>query len=1311
MVLTSRAQGPCAADQYTGHVVDCGRRLAQDSPVSEGPDRHQRLRAVFDEALLREASALEAYLDDACASDPGLRRDVLRLIAAYQESESFLEHPPDLRRRPARTGGDFPGTGRFRVGRRLGAGGMGIVYEAHDGVRDEVVALKTLLRTGAADLYRLKREFRSLADVTHPNLVCLYELFVEGDRCFFTMELVDGVSFVEYARGSDGIDRFDRRIVPALRQLIEGVSALHGRGKLHRDIKPANVLVTPDGRVVILDFGLMAELLPRHAGETSYVSGGTPAYMSPEEAAGAIPSEAGDWYGIGVTLYEALTGTIPFSGPVADVLLRKSIFDPPAPADLVPDVPGDLSALCMGLLRRNPEQRLSGIEVLRRLARDSVAPVLDTTPAPTREISFVGRGRQLRTLNDALVTVSNGAAAAVSVYGPSGIGKSALVRRFLGQVSVPDMVVLSGRCYENESVPYKALDGVIDDLSRYLAAIPRADVKSLVPPDVTALTRVFPVLLQVDAFAHVHRHHDLDITDLFGVRRRAFDALRELLDRLVRRQPLVMCIDDLQWADADSAVLLQDLLRAPSSPPMLTLLCFRSEEMAAKPFLQALVELAGRGMWSAISLEPMTEEEADTLIGALLPAGSGISDEDRRSMTREARGSPFVLEQLARYAGADRGDRRRAPTLSEMFETRLAALPGNARRFVETLAICGRPVAPDLICRACGITRERHSLVARLRSSRFIRSSGSSERIETYHDRIREVLAARMVPDAVRQTHRVMVEALVETQSDDCEALFEHYRGAGDPANASIQAGLAAQKAAGALAFDRAASFYRHALALTSTSTPPTAWTEGLANALANAGRPAEAAEAYLHAADGTPHPHRIELQRRSAEQFLIGGHIDRGLDLIRTSLAGLGVSVPESPFAALLRLVWHRAQLRWRGLHFVSRPVADIGTDALLRIDTCWAATMGLLAVDMIGASNFSARHLLMALDAGEPHRIARGMAMEFAATGLFQTGRAWRESLARQSKALAKTVGQPQAIAFPILADAIDATLRGEWKKASTLAEQALVIFRDECVGVTWEVNVAQNLVIWSLMYQGEFRELSQRVPVLLAHARSSGNLYIATELCTRSNFVWLAADDPDEGERETVESIGRWSHKGFHRQHYSARLARVQTALYRGDADAAWRLFVEQEAMLRRSLLTRVQVIRVEALYLQSRVALAMAARHGDFRRFLPIARAGARRITRERRPWSHPLGLLIRAGIASVEGSHSAAVSYLHDAAGRFARADMNLYAAVTRRRIGELQDDAAGRDMYRQAVEWMSVQGVKNPAAMTRMLAPGFPEIA
>ncbi len=291
---------------------------------------------------------------------------------------------------------------RFEVIRCVGEGGMGVVYEAHDRERDERVALKTLRSVNAAAIYRFKNEFRALDDVTHPNLVSLHELFADRERLFFTMELVSGVDFLRHVefgaaaafaptvvsqRGSleeapgaqaGGATHPDRsldvaRLRAATRQLAEGVLALHRAGRLHRDIKPSNVLATPEGRVVLLDFGLITELGDDDDTRERQILG-TPAYMAPEQAAGAELSRASDWYSVGVMLHEALAGSLPFEGTAAEILLTKQIAEAPPLPDAASRLAPDLAVLSAGLLRRLPGERPSGDAILRALSEGAVLP-------------------------------------------------------------------------------------------------------------------------------------------------------------------------------------------------------------------------------------------------------------------------------------------------------------------------------------------------------------------------------------------------------------------------------------------------------------------------------------------------------------------------------------------------------------------------------------------------------------------------------------------------------------------------------------------------------------------------------------------------------------------------------------------------------------------------------------------------------------------------------------------------------------------------------------------------------------------------
>ena len=489
---------------------------------------------------------------------------------------------------------DFLGTTRFRIRRRLGSGGMGVVYEAHDLETDKVVALKTLTRAEASHISRFKNEFRSLADVSHPNLAALYELMADGQYWFFTMELVLGGNFLEYVRpgyaarkvqssrtptlrkssGGPGGERLAdheaetieldsipanperdeygnrsiggglartkldlTRLRQAMRQLSEGLHALHETGKLHRDIKPSNVLVTKEGRVVILDFGLVAEVAGGRF-KDSVTLAGTPDYMSPEQGAQLPISSASDWYSVGVILYQALTGRLPFSGKFFEVMMNKQNFDPPAPSELMKNIPPDLNELCVRLLRREPEQRPSGRDILTALGYGEtgalVAPIMLPPAMSSIETSrLIGRERELNELNEAFSFTRRGQTVTVYLHGSSGMGKSALAQRFLDKLRNADsnVVILEGRCYERESVPYKALDGVVDSLTKYLMSLPEGKAAAVLPREIHALARLFPVMLQVDSVFNAPQLEQ-EIPDPVTLRRKAFAALRELLGRI-----------------------------------------------------------------------------------------------------------------------------------------------------------------------------------------------------------------------------------------------------------------------------------------------------------------------------------------------------------------------------------------------------------------------------------------------------------------------------------------------------------------------------------------------------------------------------------------------------------------------------------------------------------------------------------------------------------------------------------------------------------------------------------------------------------
>jgi serine/threonine protein kinase/tetratricopeptide (TPR) repeat protein len=1274
---------------------------------------------------------------------------------------------------PSADAEDFSGTDRFSIESCLGTGGFGVVYRAYDRKREGVVALKTLRRADSDSLYRFKQEFRSLADIAHPNLVTLYELTSDREVWFFTMELVHGVNFLDHVRGrlaGEGSaaagdsrhsasptgatlpdpPRFEsgaarrllrfglteraeaedaampvgpERLRSALRQLAEGLHALHSAGKLHRDIKPSNVLVTPEERVVLLDFGLVSDLGPEGFLHSMHLVG-TPAYMSPEQAAGRPVTGASDWYGVGVMLYEALAGTRPFPGEFLDVLVQKQQSEPVPPHEIDSTVPRDLSALCSSLLHKDPRDRPSEDEILRML---SAAPAqrVETRPSPAGPASlFVGRQEHLAALEDALAKTKRGEAVVVLIHGSSGVGKTALARRFLeGPRRDESTVVLSGRCYEQETVPYKALDSLIDALSRYLMRLPRAETEALLPRDVLALTRLFPVLRQVEAVA-LARRRVVEIPDSLERRRRGFQALRELLGRLADRAPLVLFIDDLQWGDADSAALLLDLFRPPDPPPLLLIGCYRREDALDSPLLKSfsLRPSVSEGLdVREVVVAELAPPEAEEMARSLLASSGASPSRSPQAIARESRGNPLFIDELARYVG----ERVEPPSgevaaaddvhLDDVIWARVSRLPDDAQRLLETVAVAGRPLERSTARRAAGLQENDQPALAVLRTGRLLRGSGGAreDQIEIYHDRIRQTVISRLSTEARENVHERLAFALESSSAPDPESLAVHYQGAGSRERAAIYAADAAAKAAEALAFDRAARLYELALELgTTDSATRQRLRVKLGDALANAGRGAEAARAYL-AAEGLNEAEALELQRRAADQLLRSGHVDEGLALLRKVLERIGMRLPATPRKALMSFLFRQVQLRLRGFSFRARAASEIAGEDLIRIDTCWSVATGLSMVDSMRARDFQTRHMLLALKAGEPYRVARAMGLEPGYTSYLGGWPARHRTTKLVDRAMALVDGteHPHARAIAYLGASYAAYLEGRWEASWGFSQKCEEILREQCTGVAWELDMVHITSSRALFLMGRLRELAERLPTFLKEAGERGDLFAATSLRMRYSYLLhLISDEPDRARRTLRRAAERWSQQSFYMQHYFRLFGDAETSLYSDSGQTAWKALLEGWRGLKQSLILRSQYFRIESMHLRARCALAAANSRSlsgsDRAKFLQSATRDARRIAHEKTPWADPLARLLVAGVATFRGKAQDAMTELVAAEAGFDAAKMLLYAASSRRCRGILLGGQEGRALVESADTWMTSERIRNPERMSTMLMPG-----
>lgn len=1169
-------------------------------------------------------------------------------------------------------------SGRFRLGSLIGSGAFGEVYRAYDRVRQRAVALKLLHKRDPESIARFKREFRSVAPLRHPNLVGLHSLHREGDRWFFTMDLVEGHDLRPYLRPAGVLD--PARARRAFREIADGLIALHASGHVHRDVKPSNIRLDLDGSVRLLDFGFARDI----DGRSSEHLVGTPSFIAPEVAEGRGASPASDWYAFGAVLYECLSGELPFDGRPLEVLVRKR--NEPAPPLPGPD-PLGLGPLVGRLLARDPSERPEAGAILRALG-DPAAP-----SRPKAVPTFVGRDRELTMLAEAFDQAAGGEAASVWLEGQAGAGKTALLDHFLRGLSqrAPEAFVIRGRCFPREAVPYKGIDAAIDDLAQQLHRWPEDERAAILPDPMGPLLALFPVLGRLVPTSE-RRPAGYERSQL---RVEAFAALRSLLTTLAERQPVVLALDDLQWSDEEGVALLGDLLRAPA-PPVLFIGMHRPG-----PFAVAGLEgLRSETGTHQPRLEPLDEVAAIALAQSLL--ADRADESGARRIAAEAQCNPLFVELLARHGpGA---------SMAEALNRTLLTLSDEDRALLETLCIAGRPLAVDVAAAAAGIAGEDVTEgldtlgAARLAS---VDDTREPPKASAYHDRIAELVVAAMAPEPLREAHGVLAR-LLATRGGDAEAVAYHFDRAGDRREATRWTERAARRAEAALAWERAAQLYERAIAdRAAEDNPVGALQVARGDALAYAGRSAEAVSAFksalAEARRGELAMAEEDLLRRIAEQLLRSGRMKDGVAALSECLARVDLRYPAHPAEALATMVALRTKLRVRGLSFESTPEAEVDPDALKRIDLCWSAGVGLSNVDSLRGAGFLTRSLIDALDAGEPYRVARSLAYEacFVAN---QGSKGERRALATLDRAarLADGLGDPHLRALIPGARCLVEFHNGRWRRALRRSDEAASRFLADAVGMAKEVFTVRLLGAASLVFLGELGELGERMDEVLRVAAIRRDLFALTSFQSGfTNSRWLAADDPERARDEATEAFRGWEPNEYLIQHFFDLWAQTQIDLYLGDGvmaaarvDTGWR-------RLSRSLLTRLQFIRVCAHDLAGRALLAAGPDRADHRRLAKHIRA----LRREGVAWARPLADLLEAGALRARGSRRAAQRKLAQAAAGFDAADMGAHGAAARLAHGSRESGTAGVDRRTRATQALRARGIADPERWGRMVFP------
>lgn len=1190
---------------------------------------------------------------------------------------------------------------RYTLEDTLGMGTYGQVFSAWDAVRSHRVALKILRDISPAALLRFKHEFRALNDLRHPNLVRIFKLGRDGHIWFIAMELVRGVPFTqqnsdERARtqhplhsekttglalrdnaqtplSTDHVLTLDDPIVPRfdlytlrdrLLQLCQGILALHAINIVHCDLKPSNILVTPQGRVIILDFGVSQNVSPLGAHQhDDGTYAGTRAYMAPEVRHSKKTTAAFDWYSVGIMLAELLTGyhaSILSGTPSAQLFAFLERGKEQCPTYQ------NLFTLCISLLHPEPAQRADHRAILAACDAQSIKNT--TFQAHS---AFVGRHEELAQLHQIYRNFLQGNADTILLEGEHGSGKSALCRQFLQDVTLSKSpaYILLARCKSDELIGYRAFDEVVDGLAAVLRAIPKHERQSLLEFCTPALYALFPALRSIapaqadtqDTLLESHSPED------------ALYALHELLGHVARKRRIIIWVDDIHNADRDSLRWIARIF-GPGVRPHLLLLLTQSprDRLSDEPVdIHTLGYAVPR-----ITLQPFDEETARVAVHQWLSpsmiANHALVDE----IIALGHGRPDALRSLCRYADHMQRLPRNA-TLTQLIESRIQLLSQLEYQLLCIVALAMGPIDIRMIMQLCDAQPlDIDQALYWLGRKMLLRTATTmeDEQYEIWDQSVEHAIRTLMPADAQRALHKRFAHIGERLGNMPPATLIGHLMRAQQTQRAESYAQQHAAASEQAGAWESAAQLYTLLLRIhqRQKKIPPPALLLRAINCQLRTGRLADAAHLMADLAERLPREEACALHLRAAETFTLCGMIDEGNAHAARARKLTGKTYlfkPMGPQMLRVAALRTKLELRLRTLDLSKLTNAPLEPTHEALLGTYRVSGIEVSLTDALRAFEFSMRELDLALDLNRKLPIARALASFCslsAGGGLAQQQRAyqWLELAQILAQSDDDRVTQEWINICRCTVDYQMGHYRAMWERLEQ-SHQWLTKHASHQSFIVSYLDVYRLLIA---TLRGEIPRLRNVYYGQIADARIRNNQNAETSITLTGFLTWFIDDAPSAAQNvlERLEHAKPAAADNYQLYHFFYARSRIDICLYE---QRTYEYATQLRAFRRfeNTLLCRsVEAIRDETRFTLGRLTLAQA-KHRQRIGNQPkrdLLRWGTQ-LSTSHVPLAQGWGNHLLAGLAYLQGNPTRASSLLRRAIDAHQQHELHFFEELSR----------------------------------------------